>query len=88
MSGPVDLVFEGGGVKGIGLAGAYAARWRRRAGSRSASRAPRRAPCFPGPDRGPATPSTSCAKRLGMHFREFKDEAWQRGSDVKSRAIR
>jgi len=25
MSGPVDLVFEGGGVKGVGLAGAYAA---------------------------------------------------------------
>ncbi len=76
MSGPVDLVFEGGGVKGVGLAGAYAAleeeNWEPE--------------CVAGTSAGAITAALIAAgytagelreEVLGMHFREFKDEAWE-----------
>jgi NTE family protein len=73
MSGPVDLVFEGGGVKGVGLAGAYAALeeegWEPQ--------------CVAGASAGAITATLVAAgysgaelreEVLALQFREFKDE--------------
>src|SRR5689334_9963902 len=76
MSGPVDLVFEGGGVKGIGLVGAYAALeqegWKPE--------------CVAGTSAGAITAALVAAgytaaelrdEVLALHFRDFKDEGWE-----------
>ena len=76
MSRPVDLVFEGGGVKGVGLAGAYAALeeegWEPQ--------------CVAGASAGAitaalvATGYTGAELReevLALQFRDFKDEGWE-----------
>lgn len=76
MSGPVDLVFEGGGVKGIGLAGAYAALeedgWEPQ--------------CVAGASAGAITAALVAAgytgdelreEVLALQFGEFKDEGWE-----------
>jgi NTE family protein len=76
MSGSVDLVCEGGGVKGIGLAGAYTA-------LEEAGWEPE---CVAGTSAGAITAALIAAgysaqelreEVLSMHFREFKDEAWE-----------
>jgi len=76
MSGAVDVVFEGGGVKGVGLAGAYAALeedgWE--------------AQCVAGTSAGAITAALVAAgytgaelreEVLALQFREFKDEGWE-----------
>ena len=76
MSGPVDLIFEGGGVKGVGLAGAYAAleeeAWEPQ--------------CVAGTSAGAIIAALVAAgytgaelreEVLGLQFREFKDEGWE-----------
>jgi NTE family protein len=76
MSGPVDLVFEGGGVKGVGLAGAYAA-------LEEESWEPQ---CVAGASAGAITAALVAAgytgaelreEVLALQFREFKDEGWE-----------
>jgi NTE family protein len=76
MSGPVDLVFEGGGVKGVGLAGAYVALeeqgWEPQ--------------CVAGASAGAITAALVAAGYTGAELREevlalqlsqFKDEGWE-----------
>lgn len=76
MSGPVDLVFEGGGVKGVGLAGAYAALeeegWKPQ--------------CVAGASAGAITAALVAAGYTGaelrdevleLQFGEFKDRGWE-----------
>jgi NTE family protein len=76
VSGPVDLIFEGGGVKGVGLAGAYAAleeeAWEPQ--------------CVAGTSAGAIIAALVAAgytgtelreEVLGLQFREFKDEGWE-----------
>jgi NTE family protein len=76
MSGPVDLVFEGGGVKGVGLAGAYAA-------LEDAGWEPQ---CVAGTSAGAIIAALVAAgysgaelreEVLALQFREFKDEGWE-----------
>jgi NTE family protein len=72
----VDLIFEGGGVKGVGLAGAYAAleeeAWEPQ--------------CVAGTSAGAIIAALVAAgytgtelreEVLGLQFREFKDEGWE-----------
>ncbi|HEV2059242.1 MAG TPA: patatin-like phospholipase family protein [Solirubrobacteraceae bacterium] len=74
-AGPVDLVFEGGGVKGVGLAGAYAALeeegWEPQ--------------CVAGASAGAITAALVAAGYTGaelrdevleLQFAEFKDKGW------------
>ena len=82
----VDLVFEGGGVKGIGLAGAYsvleergfeAEEHRRHLGRRDHGRADRRGLHRRRAEARSSSPSTST---------QFKDEGWEDKVPSSSRA--
>jgi NTE family protein len=86
MSGSVDLVFEGGGVKGVGLAGAYGALeeegWEPE--------------CVAGASAGAITAALVAAGYTGAELREevlalqfgqFKDEGWEDRLPVIGREI-
>ena len=86
MAQKADLVFEGGGVKGVGLAGAYAA-------LEEAGWEPQ---CVAGTSAGAITAAFVAAgyrgdelrdEVLGLNFRQFKDEGWEDRVPVIGREI-